>query len=137
MTTPLGSAWARSVWGRSARRRSALDALRDAVADGRAEVVAETLHRAVTLVVDGGGRVSAPSAPVRGRHAAAAALVDVLPRDADSAVTVASVNGAPALVVRRGAEVVAVVVTALRGRRIATMWVVVNPDKLVHWNRSS
>jgi len=63
--------------------------------------------------------------------------VDVLAGDARIAATVTSVNGAPALVVRRGADVVAVVVTALRGRRIATMWVVVNPDKLAHWNGSS
>ncbi|QEW03483.1 siderophore-interacting protein [Microbacterium lushaniae] len=118
-------------------RPTAVDALRDAVASGRTAAVAATLHATVTLVVDGGGRVPAPTAPVRGRTAVAAALLDVLPPDARATARVVSVNGAPALVLRRRAGVMAVVVTAVRRRRIATVWVVVNPDKLSRWNRSS
>jgi RNA polymerase sigma-70 factor (ECF subfamily) len=117
------------------QQRATLDALREAIVAGRRAAVAATLHGAVEMIVDGGGRVPAPVTPVRGRDAAARALLEILHPDAHTSVLVASVNGAPALVVRRGTAVVAVVVVAFRGHRVATIWVVVNPDKLSHWNR--
>ncbi|GAA4355341.1 hypothetical protein [Microbacterium rhizosphaerae] len=116
------------------REAAVAEAIRDSLGVGDRTRVERMLRRGVTLLVDGGGRVAAPSAPIVGRRAAAGALVELLTPTAASSSTMATVNGAPAIAFHEGARVVAVLALRLRGRRASDVWLVVNPDKLRHWN---
>lgn len=119
----------------SARRlRVVVEHLRGALRDGDRARLETALRRRVTLVVDSGGRIPAPPVPVRGRSEVAAILLQMLGGALGGSSTVASVNGSPALVYRRGDTAVAVVVAHMHGPRISDVWVVANPDKLHHWN---
>lgn len=97
--------------------------------------VARVLRREVTLLIDSGGRVDAPTEPLHGRGAAAVALCELLRPGAASTSTMAAVNGSPAIVFREAGEVIAVLALRLRRRKASEVWIVVNPDKLRHWNR--
>jgi RNA polymerase sigma-70 factor (ECF subfamily) len=44
------------------------------------------------------------------------------------------VNALPGIVMRVDGRVVGVISLGLRGRAISAIWVVLNPDKLTHWN---
>jgi RNA polymerase sigma-70 factor (ECF subfamily) len=119
----------------AARRQSAIvHGLRRSLSTGDRSRVQRILHPGMTLVVDGGGRVPAPAGPVRGRAAAADALIGMFGPRTGSSSTVVSVNGAPALVFRRAGGVVAVLTLRTRGARVFDAWIVANPDKLRHWN---
>jgi RNA polymerase sigma-70 factor (ECF subfamily) len=48
-------------------------------------------------------------------------------------LSVEAVNGAPGVVLRRAAGVVAVVSLRVAGTKVAAVWIVLNPDKLGHW----
>ena len=113
---------------RAARALIAATKATDAVALGR------VLHYDATLTVDGGGRIPAPRAPLRGRVAVVRHLLQVL-ADPEVDTAVESVNGMPGVVVRRDGEVVGVLVLRVRGAVVREAWLVANPDKLASWNR--
>lgn len=58
-------------------------------------------------------------------------MLDVL---AGSAISVQSVNGQAGLVVRCVDRVSAVATFSVDGGRVTAIWLVLNPDKLRHWN---
>lgn len=114
-----------------------VEALRTALVTNDRERLERLLHLRVTLLIDGGGAVTAPKGPVRGRARAAHALLDLFEVPLDGAtIVLGSVNGAPSLVCRRGPHVVGIVAIKVRGARVDGIWVVVNPAKLRHWNSS-
>ncbi|GAA1315851.1 sigma-70 family RNA polymerase sigma factor [Leucobacter albus] len=90
----------------------------------------------VALVVDSGGRVSAPSSVVHGATDCAQALCSVLVRQPDVQFELRSVNGAPG-VRAAGADgsSLAVVSFGIDARHaLDVIWVMRNPAKLVYWN---
>jgi RNA polymerase sigma-70 factor (ECF subfamily) len=116
------------------RQSSAVERLLRALACADADAVRQTLAHGVVLLVDSGGQTWAAAAPVRGLEAVTVDLLNILGRSAGVTSLPASVNGLPGAVFRRGDRVVAVAAVRLLRRRIADVWVVMNPDKLHHWN---
>lgn len=131
MTPALPPAWRR----RRLRRadEATVARLSAGMAAGDARAIHAIVHRALGLVVDGGGHVQTASMPLIGRAAASCELVSLV--TPGTTLAVAAINGAPGIVLYRGGVVVAVVTTEIRRRRIVNVWVVCNPEKLRHWNR--
>lgn len=120
---------------RSARRHeSHVETIRQLLATGDRSRLAKKLRRGVTLLVDSGGRVVAPTIPVLGRAEVSDVLVSLMGPATGWTSTVVDVNGAPAMVFRDGSRVAAVLNLRIQFRRIAGLWAVLNPDKLRHWN---
>ena len=115
-------------------REAAVHAFR--VASEREDLVAlaALLHPDVVALVDSGGDLIAPLDVIRGAPTVTAeALAHLAPRP-DGVVTEQPVNGVPALVLRRGGRVEAIVSFGFRGRRISHVWVTRSPQKLRRWN---
>lgn len=93
------------------------------------------LDPAVTAVTDGGGVVSASTAPLRGAQDAAEFFVGALTRQPGLTIVEDQVNGQPGLVASHGGRVVAVVSLLVDGGRVVEAWAVRNPGKLVAWNQ--
>lgn len=105
--------------------------LRVACESGDATALAPLLAPDVCALVDTAGDVIAPTRPLRGPAEVAAALVELC---AGASLVEHRVNGAPALVARRGTHVVGVVSVELRARTIWRLWVTRSPQKLQRWN---
>ena len=85
----------------------------------------------VVAVCDGGGLVAAPDQPVRGAVEVARLLLGLL---AGTLLSHSTVNGLPGLVARRtDGTALAVLVATGSPLEIATLWIVLNPDKLRRW----
>jgi RNA polymerase sigma-70 factor (ECF subfamily) len=108
-------------------------ALRAAAETGDAAVISALLDPAVEMLTDGGGLVAANPHGVRGAQAVARRICDVLDRQ-PAEISVREINGQAGLVLRRGGAVSAVVCVNVRHRRVTDLWVVLNPEKLRHWN---
>jgi len=116
------------------QNRVAVHDLRVASESGDARAIAALLDPSAEMVTDGGGRVAADARLVRGPAAIAARICDVLEQQ-PAQISEREVNGVPGLVLTRQGRVAAVVCVSVRRRRITDLWVVLNPDKLRHWNR--
>ncbi|MEW2085789.1 RNA polymerase sigma-70 factor [Streptomyces sp. NPDC005283] len=96
----------------------------------------ELLAKDVTWWSDGGGKVTAARRPLVGRETVVRFLVSGAQRFAGGLdLTVAEVNGAPALVAHATEQLIAVASFELRDGVIARIRVVVNPDKVVFAGR--
>lgn len=124
-----------------ARRRSSqtpgtdvITMLAIALAAADAEGIRRLLHTAIVTVVDSGGATGdAPTGALHGPDAAAAALQRSAVSDA---VTTASVNAAPGIVIRHQGRITAVVCANTRAGQIVELWIIRNPEKLRRWDRS-
>ena len=96
--------------------------------------VRATLHPDITVIIDGGGKVRVSPSPVRGVEQAARLLVRVFAKVPAVTATEQSVNGQAGLVFRQGRRVVGVLSASIKAGRILDIWLVLNPDKLRHWN---
>jgi len=92
------------------------------------------LRANVTLLVDGGGSIPVPRQPTRGAAAVASALMSMMSAHPDVVLTEHEVNALPGIVMRADGRVVGVISLMLPSRAISAIWVVLNPDKLTHWN---
>jgi len=120
---------------RQRHRDVVLDLLAGCERENETEVRA-TLHPDITVIIDGGGKVSVSPSPVRGVEQAARLLIGVFSRVPGVTATEQSVNGQAGLVFRQGSRVVGVLSASIRRGRILDIWLVLNPDKLRHWNNS-
>ncbi|HEU5130282.1 MAG TPA: sigma-70 family RNA polymerase sigma factor [Glycomyces sp.] len=109
-------------------------AFKEAWQTGDAAALVAALDPAAAAVVDGGGRVSAPAAPVRGAAAVAAVFLDVHRKVPGLVVEAAAVGARPGLVARGGdGRVVAAIAADGDGERIGRLWVMRDPAKLTTW----
>jgi RNA polymerase sigma-70 factor (ECF subfamily) len=88
----------------------------------------------VVALVDSGGDLLAPVLPVEGPEAVSREVLAVLSPRTGATLTEQRVNGALALIARRGGRVEAIVSFGLRRRRIDRVWIVRSPQKLRRWN---
>lgn len=88
----------------------------------------------ITVVVDGGGRVVAPTEPAHGAQEAARVLLDLFAAGLGVVATPQSVNGEAGLVFRTNHRVIGVLSLHARAGAILDIWIVLNPEKLQHWN---
>lgn len=127
----------RPAWFRRARpgmpEGSGLEQLADAMTLADEQALRGVLRPDAVLIVDSGGMPPGASASSRGRTAVAAALRE-LSTPGVSAVA-SSINGAPGLVLSRDGLVVAAVTAEMHAGLLSHVWVVMNPEKLRHWNR--
>ncbi|MFH8443959.1 RNA polymerase sigma-70 factor [Streptomyces sp. NPDC018026] len=106
---------------------SFLTAAREGDLAGLEKLLAED----VTWWSDGGGKVSAARRPVEGRDKVLRFTVGGMRRfTTDWDLTVAEINGAPALVAHSGEDLVGVLTFELRDGVISELHAVMNPDKL-------
>jgi len=116
------------------QHQKVVHALRLAAERGDVAAIAALLDGSVEMVTDGGGRAPADARLVRGAPDVARRIVHVLEHQ-PAELAEREINGAPGLVLRRQGAVSAVVCVSVRHRRVTDLWVVFNPDKLLHWNR--
>jgi RNA polymerase sigma-70 factor (ECF subfamily) len=117
-----------------ARSIGAVRAIQGAWTSGDVAGLSPLLHEDAQLVVDTGGRVTAPES-ARGRASAVQALARVLGGPGVATTTVHSVNGSAGLALRDAdSRVVGIITVAVRRRVVSRIWIVLNPDKLRHWN---
>lgn len=94
----------------------------------------------IVALADGGAKVNAAKRPIVGAEKVARYLVGLFSKIPTVAATVAigieEVNAAPAFVVRDGEAVLATVSATFDGESIAALQLVVNPDKLVFFQRA-
>lgn len=100
---------------------------------GNVIAIEAVLDPDTVAVCDSGGRVPAPIRPVHGAAQVSRLLCGLLP---GTVLTVESVNGSAALVVRRAGTAVALIAVGCREDRAMNLWVVLNPAKLRGWHRS-
>lgn len=85
----------------------------------------------VTAIADGGGKVTAARRPVLGRANVARYVVGGMANvGADFDITLAEVNGQPAILGWQGTRLAGTLVLELDGEQISAMRIVANPDKL-------
>jgi RNA polymerase sigma-70 factor (ECF subfamily) len=96
--------------------------------------IEQLLAQDAILYSDGGGKVHAAPVPVTGT-ARIARLMAVVFRKLQAAgdVSLTTVNGRPGVVVTVEGQVVYIVTCEARAGHIASLFVVLNPDKLRHW----
>ncbi|WP_372349509.1 RNA polymerase subunit sigma [Streptomyces sp. KL116D] len=116
---------------------AAAHAVREACAAQDADRLLRLLASDVTAFFDGGGKVRAQVRPVHGADPVARSLLTLLVPRARTTVDSHSVNGRTGLVVRYDRRVAAVISLDIADRRVVQVWVVVNPDKLLPWNRGA
>lgn len=110
-------------------------AVHEACAAEDGALLASLLCPDVTAFFDGGGKVRALVRPVHGSRQVARILLTLLARRPRTSLTAHPVNGRTGLVVRYDDQVAAVISLDIAGRRVAQVWVVLNPDKLRSWNK--
>jgi len=111
-------------------------AFREAWQTGDTEELVAVLDPAATAVVDGGGRVSAPHAPVRGAEEVAAVFAAVHRKVPGLVMETVAVGARQGLVARDGEGlVVAAIALECDGRRVRRLWVMRDPAKLTTWRR--
>lgn len=115
-------------------QRRLLSALDRACADGDEERLMSLLDSGVTVVTDGGGRAGRPLGTAGGVIGAARLLIDLYAQTPQLQSAEQSVNGESGLLLRRHGEVVGVLALGAHRGKITEVWLVVNPDKLRHWN---
>ena len=98
---------------------------------GSAGALRGLLAAEVVAITDGGGQVAAELEPVRGPVQVARCLTGLL--RPGMALTVEAVNGQPGVVLRSVDRVVAVMSLKVTGPKVSTVWIVLNPEKLRHW----
>ena len=117
----------------------------EATSTGNLEALMAVLSPGVTLVADGGGRALAPRRPVRGAEKVARFLLAVATEErmarflrsvgsepiiADLHVSMASVNGAPGILIVSGDKPISALVLDVSEGVVRTIHLVANPEKL-------
>ncbi|MET9342551.1 RNA polymerase sigma-70 factor [Nonomuraea sp. NPDC003804] len=128
------------------RRRDITARFLEAAAGGDLDGLIALLAQEVTLVGDGGGKARAPLRVLVGQDKVARFLASVgrpgemdkfmasvgAQPQAELAMAVTELNGAPAAVLSAAGRVVTVVSLAISDGKIDTIYLIANPDKLGH-----
>jgi hypothetical protein len=94
--------------------------------------IQRALARGITMTVDSGGLYPLAAETV-GRRAVAALFLEAV-RECELVVLERVINGRPGLVFVQGQRVVAVMASRTSWWRVAEVWLVANPLKLIKWN---
>lgn len=116
------------------RHRVLVAALRTGLRRESAPAVEALLHPDVVVLVDRGDDAGRALARVRGADVGALVLLALVAGSPVPDIAAQSVNGQQGLVFRQGQQVIGVLCATTVGRSLGSVWVVVNPAKLQHWN---
>ncbi|MGN6502127.1 MAG: NAD(P)H-binding protein [Pseudolysinimonas sp.] len=114
-------------------REALVHRLRLAATRGDRATLRALLHAEAIALVDSGGDVIAPTGASAGRDAVVGELIALL-APASGSVTEHPVNAAPALIVRAGGRVVAIVGVSVSDESVTRVWITRSPQKLQRWN---
>ena len=114
----------------TAEQQEAVDRFLAAVRHGDLQGLLEVLAPDVVLVADGGGLVAAARRPIEGAERVAAFLIGAA-RSLDFETKAVWLNGSPALRIDIGGELDTAVSLAVENGRIARIYAIRNPQKLV------
>jgi RNA polymerase sigma-70 factor, ECF subfamily len=89
-----------------------------------------------TVIVDGGGLVTAALNPIEGSEQIARYLVEIANRAPNATILERAVNGQPGLVAQQDGVTVTVFAFEVAGEQITHIWAVRNPNKLRPWTTS-
>ncbi|MEO8610855.1 MAG: RNA polymerase sigma-70 factor [Chloroflexota bacterium] len=104
-----------------------------AISTGDLDLLNQVLAESVTMTGDGGGKAFAARHPVVGRAAVARFLMGLFRNPpADGRVELRNFNGAPALIIEVGSQIMGVMNFTMSGDQIVGIDNVLNPDKLGH-----
>jgi RNA polymerase sigma-70 factor, ECF subfamily len=115
------------------RSRRIVAAFIDACEQRDAHALGKVLRRSVELTIDSGGAIPIRSR-AHGRPDVADLILELIASFPRLRMEPGEVNGAPGIVLRSSQQVVGVLNAVRRGSRAQELWIVVNPDKLRHWN---
>lgn len=119
---------------RAPGRVPVVEAFKAAWQSGDLGALVALLDPEATVVVDGGGLVSAATAPISGAERVAGHLLEVHRRLPGMALERSTVNALPGLVARdRAGRAAAVVALDVGSGRVRRLWVMRNPEKLTTW----
>ncbi|MEV6131380.1 RNA polymerase subunit sigma [Streptomyces violaceusniger] len=110
-------------------------AVRRACVSEDAGLLASLMCPDATAFFDGGGKVRTLIRPAHGSRRVAHSLLTLLAHRPRTTLTTHSVNGRTGLVARYDRQVAAVISLDITDRRVAQVWVVLNPEKLRSWNQ--
>lgn len=117
----------------SPRSRRVVAAFIDACEQRDAHALEKMLRRNVELTIDSGGAI-----PIRnrasGRSDVTTLLLELIASFPRLRLEPGEINGTPGIVLLSAQRVVGVLNAERRGGRAHQLWIVVNPDKLRHWN---
>ena len=114
-----------------AQRQQVTEQFMHAASSGDVRQLLDLLAEDVVFVGDSGGQVpGAGVRPVRGRDNVAPGLLRNLMKYPPERVWLEEVNGGPAIVATRGGQLYLLLELDVRDGRIASMYAVLNPDKL-------
>jgi len=109
--------------------------LAEACRTGDDVALCDLLNADVIAVCDSGGRLPALPGLAHGAHDVARLAAVLLRGSGDTELSVEAVNGRAGLALRRAGRALAVVGVDGSGTEITTLWIVLNPDKLLRWHR--
>ncbi|MCX5602584.1 RNA polymerase subunit sigma [Streptomyces phaeochromogenes] len=110
--------------------------VRQACATEDAPLLASLLAPDAMAFYDGGGKVRAPTGPVRGNLEVARSLLTLIAPHPRITLHTHSVNGHTGIVVRYDHQVASVISLDIAGHQAVQIWATLNPDKLRSWNLS-
>jgi RNA polymerase sigma-70 factor (ECF subfamily) len=116
------------------RHNEVIHALADACEQRDPELIARLLAPDAELVIDGGGVVWTPAPQTKGGRATSDLIVGILARYPLLTLEEHPVNGAPAILLRDDRALVGVISVGVGRETISHIWVVLNPEKLVHFD---
>lgn len=108
-------------------------AFKDAWSAHDIEALVDLLDPRATAVADGGGHVSAQTAPVTGAREIARTLVEIAAAAPGVRLVERTVNGLPGLVGVEDGTTTTVIAFDVEDDVVRSLWVVRNPEKLTHW----
>ncbi|XXX73240.1 RNA polymerase sigma factor SigJ [Sorangium sp. So ce134] len=115
-----------------AERRRLFEAFLDAAARGDAGALAAMLAEGASVTPDSGGKASSARRALSGRDRITRYLIGLWRKGAGASIItrVASVNGAPALLIYEGARLATAIGLDASPAGIDAIWIMRNPDKL-------
>ncbi|GAB3073092.1 hypothetical protein GCM10027053_42980 [Intrasporangium mesophilum] len=100
---------------------------------GSVSALRDLLAADASVVTDTGRSADTAVQPLRGADECARFVVDLLSQHAGATLTLEAVNGRTGVAVRRLGQLVAMVTLGVVATKIVHVWIVLNPDKLRHW----
>jgi RNA polymerase sigma-70 factor, ECF subfamily len=119
----------------ASKQRQATEQFLQACVTGDMSTLLELLAPDVSLVSDGGGQVKAARRPILGADKVARFMIGISQDSTASNVEFVRINGAIGLVAYDGDAATFVGLLDLIDDRIASIYIMVNPDKLQHLHR--
>jgi len=117
----------------SPRSRRLITALIDACERRDADAIGRLLRRTVELTIDSGGSIPIRN-HARGSTDVISLLLNLIATFPRARLARGEINGQPGVIIVSAQQVVGILIPSRLGGRLQHMWVVVNPDKLRHWN---